>query len=312
MSSAPAMTLSSLAAQAYSDGYASHGDIDLQPERFKNQLLVAIEKHLGSNAPAAATLSFFSTLHTTDLYLTVACSESSDRAWARFVTAYQRYIDKVARFVSPTSDAARDLASEVMADLFMPDRSGRSRIASFDGQQSLATWLRVLMSNRATNLRMLKWNNCEPIERLSDVADIAATTRMEAAISASRCEAILEDCLRLSSKSLTDRERLILLWRYDDGLRVAEIARALGRSPFGHHSTASEDSSQDSEKDHLRPHGEVSSRACGDQRVPRRSARESSAFPSRFPQDTGIQPNRLAGFEARLVPLSPNALAVDP
>lgn len=128
MSSAPAMTLSCLAAQAYSDGYAAHGDIDLQPERFENQLWVIIEKHLGSNAPIATTLSFFSTLHTTDLYLTVACSESSDRAWMRFVTAYQRYIDRVARFVSATSDAARELAGDVMGDLFMPSRSGRSRI----------------------------------------------------------------------------------------------------------------------------------------------------------------------------------------
>ena len=101
-----------------------------------------IEKHLGSNATPAAALSFFSTLHTTDLYLTIACSQSGDRAWTRFVTAYQKYMDKVARFVSPTSDAARELASDVMADLFLHDRSGRSRIASFDGQQSLATWLR--------------------------------------------------------------------------------------------------------------------------------------------------------------------------
>lgn len=67
MSSAPAMALSCLAAQAYSDGYASHGEIDLEPERFENQLWVVIEKHLGLNAPAAAALSFLSTLHTTDL-----------------------------------------------------------------------------------------------------------------------------------------------------------------------------------------------------------------------------------------------------
>jgi RNA polymerase sigma factor (sigma-70 family) len=233
MSSAPAMTLSCLSTRAYSDGYASHGDIDLQPERFENQLRLVIEKHLGANAPAAATLSFFSTLHTTDLYLAVACSQSSERAWARFVTAYQRYIDKVARFVSPTSDAARDLASEVIADLFLSDRSGCSRIASFDGQQSLATWLRVLMSNRATNLRKLKWNTCEPLERLSEVADAAALTKMEAALSANTYEAILKDCFQVASKSLTDRERLILLWRYDDGLRLVEIASALEVHPSG-------------------------------------------------------------------------------
>jgi hypothetical protein len=86
---------STLAAQAYLDGYASHGDIDLELESFENQLWVVIVKHLGSNPRAAAILGFFDTLHTADLYLTIACSQSSDRAWARFLTAYQRYLDKV-------------------------------------------------------------------------------------------------------------------------------------------------------------------------------------------------------------------------
>lgn len=231
MSSAPAMTVSSLAEQAYLDGYASHGNIHLELGTFEKQLRMVIEKHLGLNAPAAAAFRFISTLHTTDLYLTVACSHSSDRAWERFLTAYQTYIDKVARFVSPTIDMARELASDVLADLFMPDRSGRSRIASFDGQQSLATWLRVLMSNRATNLRMLKWNTCERIERLSDAADVSANTRIESALSASRYQGILEDCLKLASESLTDRERLILLWHYEDGLRLLEISRVLNVHP---------------------------------------------------------------------------------
>jgi len=89
------------------------------------------------------------------------------------------------------------------------------------------------MSHRATNLRMLKWNTCERIARLSDVADVAAITRMEAALRASKYEGILEDCFKLASESLTDRERLILLLRYDDRLRVFEIARAVDVHPSG-------------------------------------------------------------------------------
>ena len=50
MSSAPAMTMSSLAIQAYAEGYASFGDIDLELERFARQLWLVIEKHLGVNA----------------------------------------------------------------------------------------------------------------------------------------------------------------------------------------------------------------------------------------------------------------------
>lgn len=228
MSSAPAMTLSSLAAQAYSDGYASHGDIDLQPERFESQLWVVIERHLGSNAPASTRLNFFRTLRTTDLYLTIACAQPTESAWRRFINAYQKYIKDVARFVSPTDDVARELAEDLLSDLFLPDGSGRSRIASFDGQQSLATWLRVVISRRAINYRLLKWNSFERSDHPAEVADKASLGRIETALRNNRYAAILNESFRLASESLTDRERLILLMRYEEGLRLVEIAKVLG------------------------------------------------------------------------------------
>jgi hypothetical protein len=46
MSSVPAVTMSSLAAKACSVGYAHHGDIDLQLEKF-DRLQLIIDKHLG-------------------------------------------------------------------------------------------------------------------------------------------------------------------------------------------------------------------------------------------------------------------------
>src|SRR5882724_11858610 len=117
MSSAPAVTLSGLAAQAYSVGYAHHGDIDLDPERFETQLCLIIEKHLGADAPTSAQMNFGGTLRTTDLYLTIACAQPTESAWGRFTVAYQRYIDAVARFVSPTNSVARELAENMLADL---------------------------------------------------------------------------------------------------------------------------------------------------------------------------------------------------
>ncbi|MEK6407053.1 MAG: hypothetical protein AABN34_08835 [Acidobacteriota bacterium] len=61
MTSSPEVVLSSLAAQAFSNGYAVHGEVDLQFEVFESYLYVAIEKHLGSNAPASTRLSFVRT-----------------------------------------------------------------------------------------------------------------------------------------------------------------------------------------------------------------------------------------------------------
>jgi RNA polymerase sigma-70 factor len=233
MSSAPAVTLSGLATQAYRSGYAQHGEIDLPPETFETQLRVILEKHLGPNAAASIQLSFADTLRTTDLYLTIACAQPTELGWRRFSVAYQRYIDQVARFVSPTNSEAWELAENLLADLFLHDSSGASRIASFDGRQSLATWLRVVISRRAINHSLLKWNSVERFDHSADVTDKASVDRIESAVRNNRYGAILSEAFEIASESLTDRERLMLLLRYDDGLRMGEIAKAFGIHPSG-------------------------------------------------------------------------------
>jgi RNA polymerase sigma-70 factor len=233
MSSVATVTLSDLAAQAYLVAYAFHGDIELQPEEFETQLRLVIEKHLGSNAPDAAQLSFGVTLRTTDLYLTIACAKPTESAWRRFSVAYQQYIDAVARFVSPTNSVARELAENLLADLFLPDSTGGSRIASFDGRQSLATWIRVVISRRAINHGLLKLNGFERGDNLADVGDKASVDRIEAALRRGRYGPILNESFKQASESLSDHERLMLLLRYDEGLRIAEIAALFSVHPSG-------------------------------------------------------------------------------
>lgn len=226
------VTVFTLAAQAYSDGYTLHGDIDLDRETFENGVHVVIEKHLGPDAPDSARLSFLRTLHTNDLYLAAACAQASEQAWRRFVAVYQKHINDVARFVA-RSDLAYELANNVLTDLFMPGRSGRSRIASFDGRESLGTWLRAVINHRAINQGLLKWNTFDSIDRAAEVADNSGIRRIEASIRGSRYESILPDAFERSIQSLTDRERLLLVLRYEDGLRIVEIAEVLRVHPSG-------------------------------------------------------------------------------
>jgi len=233
MSSAPAMTLSGIAAQAYSVGYAHHGDLDLRPERFEAQLYLIIEKLLGPDALTSAQLSCADSLRTTDLYLTIACAQPTDLGWRRFTVAYQRYIDRIARYVSSTNSEAQELSENLLADLFLHDSTGRSRIATFDGRQSLATWLRVVISRRAINHSLVNRHNVERFDRDTDVADKSCVDRMESEIRRNRYGAILSEALEEASESLTDRERLVLLLRYEEGLRLVQIAKAIGIHPSG-------------------------------------------------------------------------------
>lgn len=223
--------LDELFGQAYSDGYACHGDLGLEAHVFAAHLIAIVEKHLGPGCLRAAAVSFVDSLHTCDLYLAAACAQHSAAAWSRFMKLYQKYLNDIALSVCPNGDAASELGGSVLVDMFLPDRSGHSRIASYHGRSALATWLRVIVCHRAINERELKYNNLERIESISEVAETAHVRNIEAVLRAVRYEDMIMDSLRGGCKCLSDRERLLLLLRYDEELQVSQIARLLGVFP---------------------------------------------------------------------------------
>ena len=216
---------------AYSNGYALHGDLGLGVEEFAAHLVAIVEKHLGQKAAPSTALSFVDSLHTCDLYLAAACAYHSSAAWSRFMRLYLKFLNDRALSVSPSSDAAQELAGSVLADMYLPDRSGRSRIASYHGRSSLATWLRVIVCNRAINQRESKYNTLERIESIPELAATSGVHNVEAVLRASRYEEMIRESLRSGCERLTDRERLLLLLRYDEELQVTQIARLLGVNP---------------------------------------------------------------------------------
>jgi len=217
--------------QAYSEGYTCHGDFGLEPEVFAAHLIAIAQKHLGQGVPHAVALNFIDSLHTCDVYLAAACAQRSAEAWSRFMGLYQKYLNAIALSVSPSSDAARELADSVLVEMFLPDRSGHSRIASYHGRSSLATWLRAIVCHRAINERERKDNSLERIESMPEMAEKGSACNIEAILRAARYQDVINDSLRNSCNCLTDRERLLLLLRYDDELQVSQIARLLGVCP---------------------------------------------------------------------------------
>lgn len=217
--------------QSYAAGYARHGDIGLYADEFADRLIAIVEKHSGQGATADADRALLLSLHAGDLYLAIACALPSEAAWLRFRTLYRKYIHDLARSACPTPDAAREIADGVLADLFLHDRLGRSRIASYDGRSTLATWLRAVVTNRAINERERRCNNLDCIENVSELPDRSHAARFEAALRATRYGAMIRDSFRTASSYLNERERLILVLRYDDMLQAVEIAGRLGVHP---------------------------------------------------------------------------------
>ena len=113
----------------------------------------------------------------------------------------------------------------------MNDHSGQSRIASFDGRQSLPTWLRVIITRRAMNLSSLKWKSFERLDCSEHLADRASTNSMDATLRRNRYEEMADSCLQEAMGCLTERERVIIHFRYDESLRIVEIARGLSLHP---------------------------------------------------------------------------------
>jgi RNA polymerase sigma factor (sigma-70 family) len=218
--------------RAYSEGYDRHGALALEEDHLTDHILRVIEKRLGAGSNCPDRLqSFLSSLYTPDLYLAVACGYGSDAAWARLNECYGAFVRSVALQFAPAGYAAADLAEAVCAELFLPDTSGRSRILSYDGQYSLATWLRVVVSRRALNERRRRWNSVERIDDVEDISVDASVAKIEAMVRANRYAGAITIACKLAVESLNNREQTILLLLYREALTPSEAARSLGVYP---------------------------------------------------------------------------------
>lgn len=231
MTSFPRFEFRTLYEKGYSDGYSQHGDLNLALEVYADRLSSVIENHLGANPAKPVVIDFFQKLYTNDLYLTVACAQGGETAWERFVEKYGCYIKDLGRFASGSADLGIEVADRVMINLFLPDHSGLSHIASFDGRISLGAWLRVIINYQASKERKRKCNNLEPLEGLPEATDEVAMDTVYAMLRVNRYEPYINDALQEAIERLSVPERAMLLMRYEEELKATEIARVLGVCP---------------------------------------------------------------------------------
>lgn len=163
--------------------------------------------------------------------MSVACGEGADVAWDHFWAIYERRIWETANSVSRSRSEASDVADNILAHLYLPDRSGRSRIASFDGRCSLEAWLRCVINHKAIEDRELKWNSIERLDDLPEIADVAAIDKVENELQADTYESLINDSLLEAGRSISEREQLMLSLRFKRALRRTEIGQLTGVHP---------------------------------------------------------------------------------
>ena len=239
----PLLELDSVISNAYLEGRTRFGELGLELPVYSTRINAILKKHLGASSGIPQAISFVKLLHGRDLYLATACAqyspghngngsangsaEHAGAAWKILETTYKGFVCDLVRFFYRPGFVSQDLADNIIADLFLPDRSGVSRIASYDGRSSLSTWLRVIVCNRSINAQRCS-ANAKSTDIQPELPDEPALQSIEMTLRARRYRNALEDSLGCACRKLTPRERLILLWRYEDGLQLGQIAKLLG------------------------------------------------------------------------------------
>jgi hypothetical protein len=182
-------------------------------------------------------VTFARALHGRDLYLGTACAQESVcfsrsntqrpttdfcLAWKILERECKAFIYGLTRFFSRQQFLARDFANNMLADLFFPDRSRSSRIASYDGRSSLCTWLRVVFSNRVINAKRSRTSS-QTREVEGNIPDRPALLNIDRMMCAGRYSLRLADSVAADCRKLVPEDRLLLLWRYEDGLLDTQI-----------------------------------------------------------------------------------------
>ncbi|MBI3651400.1 MAG: sigma-70 family RNA polymerase sigma factor [Acidobacteria bacterium] len=223
MTGSPFVRLQWKIAQVYERGRKVHDNLALEPESYTNHLFFVMQKHCGVIEESPRHFGFLNRLRTEDLYLTVACAEGSEAAWQRFQALYQRFIRETARLLCPHRSAADDLAYQMLGHLFLKDAAGRSRIASFDGQVALSSWLWSVIAHKALDERHLKYHQFERLDSLAERSDSSSQQQAERGLRASlHWTKILPAC-QIAVASLTHQQRSLLWLYYQEGLSTAAL-----------------------------------------------------------------------------------------
>jgi RNA polymerase sigma factor (sigma-70 family) len=230
MSPFSSQKLISILEEVYAKAKIHHNNLHLDEEVFMSQVIFIIQKHQESPTVASA-VAVLKWLHTDDLYLTMACAQSIEAAWERLYALHRGFLTILAKRICGNRQQADEITQDTYTHLFLIDSTGKRRIASFQGLSSLSSWLAVVMQRRALDDIKSPFHQFEPIEVVIDFPDDQSTQRIEQASRSNRYSRIVNDSLRKACHRMNDRDRWVLLLRYEEGLPVKRIAETVHLKP---------------------------------------------------------------------------------
>lgn len=209
--------LDELARRAREEGRRAYGAIELDEGHLRTLLSAILAR---SSCPP-------SRLHAGDLFLVAALEARAPGAWEAFLAQEILPLRRMLRERGLDAEATEELLSALPGELLdkPSGQVGITRLASYDGEGSLRSFLSIVLFRRVARERrstILRERIARELGETADpVPDCAAQTA-ESELGA-RCA----ESLRKAWAELNPRERLAVAWRYVDGLRGEEIAKLL-------------------------------------------------------------------------------------
>lgn len=185
------------------------------------------------------TEEFLNSLHHDDLFMTLACSNGSERAWWEFDQQHRSYLERVARHLASTDIDAQEVVDTVYVELYgtrVVDGERVSKFSTYSGRGSLRGWLRTVIWHSLVDLHRASHDEVSLDEMTENVGEgFAHASFAEAApggegemieqISKQRYRKATVSAIETAFASLDNHEKLLLLYYHVENLKLREIAR---------------------------------------------------------------------------------------
>ncbi len=230
-------------AEIYARCNAEQPNFGVSEEAFSGSIRKTASKYLLTAAGVPVTAKelndFVEQIQAEDLFMAIACSNGSERAWWEFDQQHRGYMERVARHLAKTETDASEVIDSVYVELYgtrVVDGERISKFATYSGRGSIRGWLRTVIWHSLVDLHRAGHDEVSLDEMTETIGEGAAHAAF-AEQSDNSEEAMIEEVTRERYRKATisaianaftlleDHEKLLLLYYHVDNLKLREISR---------------------------------------------------------------------------------------
>lgn len=212
-------------------------------EWFTESLHRTARKYLFANSTNPLTVadvkSFLRELQADDLFLALACSSGSERAWWEFDQNHRAYLERVARHLASSETNAQDVVDTVYVELYgtrVIDGARVSKFSTYSGRGSLRGWLRTVVWHSLVDLHRTSHDEVSLDEMTENVGEgftqasfaepsLDGEVEMIDHLTRERYRKTTLNAIETSFGELDNHEKLLLLYYHVENLKLREIAK---------------------------------------------------------------------------------------